>query len=98
MASPDAWSVGVSRRCITPSKPIWLYGYMTQAVGKPDVWVAGYCHEVFGYLPSAQIVREGGYEMRGLLPPAIGYFSENVEEVMVNAVRCLASDIERMPW
>ncbi len=26
------------------------------------IWVAGYCNEVFAYVPTEQILKEGGYE------------------------------------
>jgi hypothetical protein len=50
-------------------------------------WVTGYSHEVFGYLPTAKIIEEGGYETRGLVPPGIGYFAPEVEETVVDAIR-----------
>ncbi len=28
----------------------------------PAVWVAGYCNDVMGYIPSRRLLREGGYE------------------------------------
>jgi hypothetical protein len=30
----------------------------------PALWVAGYCNEVFGYVPSQRVLQEGGYEAR----------------------------------
>jgi hypothetical protein len=36
-----------------------------QALGPGRLWTAGYCNEIFGYLPSARLVKEGGYETRG---------------------------------
>ena len=30
----------------------------------PMVWVAGYCNDVFAYLPSLRVLQEGGYEGR----------------------------------
>lgn len=53
----------------------------------PETWVTGYTHEVFGYLPTARIVAEGGYETRGLLSPFAGFFSEAVEEAIMNDLR-----------
>jgi hypothetical protein len=32
------------------------------AAAAPFVWVSGYCNDMYGYLPSARIQREGGYE------------------------------------
>lgn len=53
------------------------------------VWVAGYCNSVFGYLPSWEIVREGGYEggvaYNYTLYP--GPFTDDVESRVLTAVR-----------
>ena len=54
------------------------------------LWVLGYSHEVFGYLPTAKIIEEGGYEIRGLLLPGIGYFAPEVEDTVVSAISRLA--------
>ncbi|MDD4871761.1 MAG: neutral/alkaline non-lysosomal ceramidase N-terminal domain-containing protein [Kiritimatiellae bacterium] len=56
--------------------------------GKAAVWVAGYSNDVFGYLPSLRVLREGGYEgatalLYGSLP---GPFAESVEEKIVSKV------------
>ncbi len=37
----------------------------------PRVWIAGYCNDVMGYIPSARLLREGGYE-----PHTSIFFSE----------------------
>jgi len=58
------------------------------------VWTAGYSHEVFGYLPTVQILREGGYETRGLLPPAVGYFAPDVEETVLEEIVRLAAQMD----
>ncbi|MEN6335290.1 MAG: neutral/alkaline non-lysosomal ceramidase N-terminal domain-containing protein [Phycisphaerales bacterium] len=53
------------------------------------VWVAGYTNEVFGYIPSERVLREGGYEAKG----AILYygtmptpFTPSVESLIVEKV------------
>jgi hypothetical protein len=52
------------------------------------VWVAGYCNDVFGYIPSARVLREGGYEageaMRYTDLP--GPFAPSIEERIVAKV------------
>jgi len=55
----------------------------------PPVWVAGYCNDVFGYVPSERVLQEGGYEARG----AILYygttatpFAPSVENLIVRKV------------
>ncbi|MBM4094908.1 MAG: hypothetical protein FJ276_36685 [Planctomycetes bacterium] len=58
----------------------------------PGVWVAGYSNDVFAYLPSARVPREGGYEAGsavkwGSLP---GPFTAGVEERVVAKVFELA--------
>jgi len=56
------------------------------------VWVAGYSNDVFGYIPSARVLREGGYEagdaMRYTDLP--GPFAPSVEELIVAKVHELA--------
>lgn len=64
-----------------------------QAVGPLNLWIAGYCNDVFGYLPSARVLREGGYETRGLYSGEL--FSPRVEDVVVDAVRALAESTGR---
>jgi hypothetical protein len=54
------------------------------------LWIAAYCNEVFGYLPSARILAEGGYETRGLAGDAIGFFSPEAERLVVEHIKQLA--------
>jgi hypothetical protein len=60
----------------------------------PLVWVAGYCNDMFGYVPTRRIQREGGYEGgRAMLWSALpGPFTESVEERVVEAVRRLVGE------
>ena len=60
----------------------------------PLVWVAGYCNDMFGYVPTRRIQREGGYEAgRAMLWSALpGPFTETVEERVVEAVRGLVEE------
>ncbi len=46
------------------------------------VWVAGYSNDVFGYVPSLRVLKEGGYEGGGamLYTNLPGPFAEDVEE------------------
>ncbi len=55
-----------------------------QAIGPMRLWVAGYCHEVAGYIPTKRILEEGGYETRGLYL-GLGWFAPEVEDVLTNA-------------
>lgn len=66
-----------------------------------NVWVSSYNNDCFGYLPTAQIVREGGHEAIGVtvwlwgnhLTFNAGFFSENVEHVILDAVASLAARV-----
>jgi neutral ceramidase len=62
---------------------------LQEELAGPIVWVAGYSNDVFGYVPSLRVLREGGYEgggamLWGSLP---GPFAEDVEERIVQAVK-----------
>jgi hypothetical protein len=59
----------------------------------PDrrMWVAGYSNDVFGYLPSLRVLREGGYEGGDAMiyygRPAP--FTGDVEDLIIGKVRSL---------
>ena len=59
------------------------------------VWVAGYCNDVFGYLPSERVLQEGGYEggdaMRYTKFP--GPFHSSVESRIMNSIHQLANEV-----
>lgn len=59
----------------------------------PDarLWVAGYCNDVFGYLPSQRILVEGGYEADAsrIYYGIPSRFSPQTEELVIGAVRKL---------
>jgi hypothetical protein len=50
----------------------------------------GYCNDYFGYLPSARVLEEGGYETRGL-NSGLGWFSGEAQWMMVGTVKELAA-------
>ncbi len=64
-------------------------------IGHVRLWIAGYCNEVFGYLPSAKVIREGGYETRGV--GTLGFFAPEAEKVVVETVRKLSEQVGRPP-
>jgi len=67
-----------------------------EAVGPLRLWIAAYCHEVVGYIPSKRILGEGGYETRGLYIGS-GWFTGEVEETLVGAVQTAATSAGRTP-
>ena len=66
------------------------------ALGPERLWVAGYCNQVFGYLPAARIVAEGGHETVRLVEET-GLFAAEAQDVVVATVRRLAARAGR-PW
>jgi hypothetical protein len=68
---------------------------LEKSLGPNQLWIAGYCNDVFGYLPSARVLGEGGYETRGLYSGGAGFFDPKAEEVVVRTVRELAKKVGR---
>ena len=58
------------------------------------LWIAAYCNESFGYLPTAKMIDEGGHETIGLTLD-IGFFSPAVQDVVLATVRQLAEKAGR---
>jgi hypothetical protein len=63
---------------------------LEKALGPNRLWIAAYSNDVFGYLPSAKVIEEGGYETRGLYSGGIGFFTKEAQDVVVARVRELA--------
>ena len=59
-----------------------------------NLWISGYCNDVFGYLPSARVLAEGGYETRGLYVD-VGLFAPEVEDVVMDTIKDLARRVGR---
>jgi glycerophosphoryl diester phosphodiesterase len=68
---------------------------LERALGPNQLWIAAYCNDVFGYLPSARTLLEGGYETRGLYSGSAGWFLPEAESVVVRKVRELAQKAGR---
>ncbi len=68
---------------------------LEKAIGPNRLWIAAYCNDVFGYLPSARLLGEGGYETRGLYAGGAGFFDARAEKVLVAKVRELAEKVGR---
>jgi neutral ceramidase len=58
-----------------------------EIAGNP-LWVAGYCNDVFGYVPSLRVQKEGGYEPVGSTHYSIlpGPLAQSTEERIVGKV------------
>ena len=67
---------------------------IADAVGPLRLWVAAYCNQVTGYIPTRRILSEGGYESRGLYD-GVGWFAPGVEDTLTTAARDLAAKAGR---
>jgi neutral ceramidase len=70
-------------------------GFLEKALGPTRLWIAAYCNDVSGYVPSARVLAEGGYETRGLYANGIGLFDSKVQDVLVRKVREVAGKAGR---
>ncbi len=61
----------------------------------PPLWVAGYCNDVFGYLPSVRVLKEGGYEGGGAMryTELPGPFAPSVEKRVIDKVHELVNKV-----
>ncbi len=61
---------------------------LKKEVGPGNVWVAAYCNDVFAYIPSLRVLREGGYEGGDAMiyygQP--GPFAPSIEQTVVGKV------------
>ncbi|MEX0587031.1 MAG: hypothetical protein WD176_10325 [Pirellulales bacterium] len=64
---------------------------LEDALGPRRLWVAAYCNDVYGYLPSARVLEQGGYETRGLYAGGAGLFTPETEDVLVEQVKEMAA-------
>ena len=61
---------------------------ISQSLGPKRLRVAAYSNESFGYLPTAQILKEGGHESM-CLTLDVGIFAPQVEDVVIGQVQKL---------
>ena len=66
-----------------------------QSLGPLNLWVSGYNNDVFGYLPTTRILREGGYETRGLYVE-YGLFRQGVEDIVMESIESMARKVGRL--
>jgi hypothetical protein len=64
-----------------------------RAVGPGGLWIAGYTNGNPGYIPSARVLEEGGYEAKGT---SWGQFAPEVEQAYVGKVREMAIELGRV--
>jgi hypothetical protein len=86
----DLTLVGLSGEVVVDYVPL-----LEKALGPNQLWLSAYCNDVFGYLPSARVLSEGGYETRGLYSGGVGFFDLRAEQVVVQKTRELAAKVGR---
>jgi len=68
---------------------------LKRELGSEKLWVAGYCNDVFAYIPSLRVLKEGGYEGGGAMiyygQP--GPFAPSVEETIIGKVHELVQQV-----
>jgi hypothetical protein len=86
----DLSFVGLSGEVVNEYVPL-----IENAISPGRLWVSAYCNNVFGYVPTAQILKDGGYETRGVIYGAVGLFAPETEAVLVGKVQDLARQAGR---
>lgn len=71
---------------------------LKEELDAPFVWIAGYSNDVFGYVPTLRVLREGGYEGGGAFRYTAfpGPFTESVEERIVETVHRAVDAVDGM--
>jgi neutral ceramidase len=97
-----AWSFGDGLILVAlPGETVADYaGLVGRRLRSRKLWVSSYNNDCFGYLPTAQIVREGGHEAIGVtawfwdtnVADAAGFFTEGVEETILDAVESVVAE------
>ena len=65
--------------------------------GADKLWVSGYSNDVFAYIPSLRVLKEGGYEGGGAMIYYVqpGPWAPGVEEAIVSATERLVHSVRR---
>jgi neutral ceramidase len=85
----DLTLVGLPGEAVSEYVPL-----LQRALGPGRLWIASYANESFGYLPTKSVLAEGGHETMGLTLD-VGFFSPDVEDVVLAAVRQMARQAGR---
>ncbi len=89
----QVWGIGLAIALVALSGEVVVDYALRLAREYPNLgtWIAGYSNDVFGYVPSLRVLREGGYEGGDAMiyygRPAP--FTEEVEDTIIGGVRRL---------
>ena len=57
--------------------------------------ITAYSNDVMCYIPSLRVLKEGGYETRGLYSRGVGFFAPEAEKILVGKITELAAQVGR---
>jgi hypothetical protein len=68
---------------------------LKKELGAKKRWVAAYCNDVFAYIPSLRVLKEGGYEGGGAMVyyGQPGPFAPSIEETIIGKVHDLVGQV-----
>jgi hypothetical protein len=68
---------------------------LKREVAPKRAWIAGYSNDVFAYIPSLRVLKEGGYEGGGAMIYYVqpGPFAPSVEETIVTKIHELIKGV-----
>jgi hypothetical protein len=89
------WELGNQLVVALGGEPVVDYALNLKKIFGPDLFVMGYSNDVMAYIPTAEIVREGGYEghtsqMAFGMPAK---WKESIEPTIMNEVMNLAKKL-----
>jgi hypothetical protein len=70
---------------------------LERELGVKTLWPIAYANDVFAYIPSARVLKEGGYEafQSGIYYGMPGPFAEAVEDLIVAKVKTMSAKVQR---
>ncbi len=93
------WRIGQQNIVSLGGEVVVDYGIRFKQIFGPDTFVFSYSNDVMGYIPSARIIREGGYE--GAYSQCVyglpSTWKTNIENTIISAVVELADSIGIAP-
>lgn len=97
----QAWRFGQQLLLLTMGGEV-VADYALRFKGKfgwESTWVAGYSNDVFAYIPSLRVLREGGYEGATAMQwdGHAGPFAEDVEDRIAAAVDAVVAKVSGVP-
>ena len=80
--------IGLPEEAVSEYVPL-----LQETLKDKSLWISGYCNDVSGYLPTRTIMKQGGYETRGLISDTeAGWFAPAVESVLLEEVSLMVDE------